>query len=364
MSGGVDSSVTAALLKKEGYEVTGVFIKTWQPDWLPCTWQDERRDAMRVAAHLDIPFLTYDLSKEYKKNVADYFIEEYKAGRVPNPDVMCNKEIKFGGFLKKALEMGADYIATGHYVRSLQERKIRNSNIEIRNKTQIQNSKQKKQNTLLRGIDGNKDQSYFLWTLTQKQLNKCLFPVGEYEKPEIRKFAEKFKLPTAQKKDSQGICFLGEVDMKDFLKHYIDEKHGDVLNEKGEVIGRHDGAVFFTIGQRHGFTTQKESDETLPYYVVEKSVVKNTITVANEYQEKQHAKKEILLENINWISEKPKVGYEYDAQIRYRQKAEKCMLTRNDDKTSIIFNNPQNVPSGQSLVLYSGDTCLGGGIIA
>ncbi|MFC1720904.1 tRNA 2-thiouridine(34) synthase MnmA [Patescibacteria group bacterium] len=343
MSGGVDSSVAATLLKKDGYDVTGVFIKTWQPDWLPCTWPEERRDAMRVAAHLNIPFLTFDLSKEYKKNVADYFITEYKKGRVPNPDVMCNKEIKFGAFLKKALEMGADYVATGHYTRLE----------KIENKYK-----------LLRGIDDNKDQSYFLWTLNQKQLKNCLFPVGEYEKPEIRKFAEKFKLPTAQKKDSQGICFLGEVEMKDFLKHYIEEKPGDVLNERGEIIGTHDGAVFFTIGQRHGFNTRKEGDKSLPYYVVAKNIKKNTITVAHEYAEREYAKKEIFLENMNWISGKPKVGKEYDAQIRYRQQPEKCILTRNDEKTSIIFEHPQNVPSGQSLVLYEADVCIGGGIIA
>ncbi len=345
MSGGVDSSVAAALLKKQGYNVTGVFIKTWQPEWLPCTWTDERRDAMRVAARLDIPFLTFDLSKEYKKNVADYFITEYKKGRIPNPDVMCNKEIKFGAFLKKALENGADFVATGHYARLRQP------------------ASNKQGATLLRGVDEDKDQSYFLWTLTQEQLNKCLFPVGEYKKTQIRKLAEKFKLPTAQKKDSQGICFLGEIEMKDFLKHYIDEKPGKVLNEKGEVIGKHDGAVFYTIGQRHGFSTKKEGNDSLPYYIVSKNIEKNTITVAHEYEEKEYAKKEIFLEQVNWISDRPKVGKKHQVQIRYRQKALVCMLSRNDDKTSIIFEEAQNVPSGQSLVLYNCDICLGGGII-
>ena len=195
LSGGVDSSVSAALLKKQSFEVVGVFIKTWHPDFLECNEEEERRDAMRVAAHLDIPFLTFDFEKVYKKEVADYMIAEYRAGRTPNPDVMCNKEVKFGAFLKKALSIGAQYIATGHYA-------------------------QNKNNKLMKANDPEKDQAYFLWTLNQKQLSKIIFPVGHLKKTEVRKLAKKFNLPVSEKKDSQGICFLGEVDLKKFLKHY------------------------------------------------------------------------------------------------------------------------------------------------
>src|SRR3989344_5800986 len=238
LSGGVDSAVSATLLKKVGCEVVGAFIKTWQPPLMMgqaggCGWREERRDAMRVAAHLNIPFITIDLEKEYKESVVDYMIGEYRSGRTPNPDVMCNKEVKFGAFMKRALDLGADAIATGHYARTtLQEV----PNLE----TSLQ---------LLCGIDDNKDQSYFLWTLTQEQLSKTIFPVGHLYKNEVRGFAKKFKLPVANKKDSQGICFLGHIDMKDFLSHYIKVECGNVLNLQGAKIGEHDGAVFYTLGQ-------------------------------------------------------------------------------------------------------------------
>jgi len=333
LSGGVDSSVAAALLKKEGYNVTGVFIKVWSPDWLPCIWKDERRDAMKVAAHLDIPFLTFDFEKEYKEGVVDYMVNEYKVGRVPNPDVMCNKEVKFGAFLNKALEMGADFVATGHYVRLKNPR-------------------------LLKGIDENKDQSYFLWTLSQKQLKHCLFPIGEYKKSEVRNMAEKFNLPTANKKDSQGLCFVGKVDMKEFLKHYIKEKRGNVVNEDGEIIGEHDGAFFYTIGQRHGFTITDKSTEEKPYYIVTKDMNTNTITVSHRNKEKDFAKKEVNLKNVNWISSVPQNG-SLEAKIRYRQDMQKCSV----DNNTVRFDKPQNAASGQSLVLYKGDECIGGGIM-
>src|SRR3989344_1546555 len=222
LSGGVDSAVSAALLKKAGFEVVGVFIKTWHPEFLECNEEEERRDAMRVAAHLDIPFLTFDLEKIYKKEVADYMIAEYKAGRTPNPDVMCNKEVKFGAFLKKAILMGADFVATGHYARVAQVK-------SVKYKVKSKNSKLSTFNLQLStGCDSTKDQSYFLWTLNQKQLSKIIFPIGHLKKTEVRKLAKKFKLPVAEKKDSQGICFLGAVDLKNFLKHYIEEKRGEV----------------------------------------------------------------------------------------------------------------------------------------
>ena len=210
LSGGVDSSVSALLLKKAGYDVTGVFIKVWHPDFLPCNWKEDRRDAMRICAQLDIPFLFFDFEKEYKREVVDYMVSEYKLGRTPNPDVMCNKYIKFGSFLKKAKEMGADFIATGHYAR------ITNNKQSITNNRFV----------LEEGVDKNKDQSYFLWTLTGEQLEQVFFPIGNLEKSEVRKIAKKNKLITFEKKDSQGLCFVGQVDMKDFLSHFIKTKKG------------------------------------------------------------------------------------------------------------------------------------------
>ncbi|MES2436980.1 MAG: tRNA 2-thiouridine(34) synthase MnmA [Patescibacteria group bacterium] len=337
MSGGVDSSVSAALLKDAGYDVTGVFIKVWHPDWLPCEWKEERRDAMRVAAHLNIPFLTIDLEQEYKKSVADYMIEEYRKGRTPNPDVMCNKEIKFGSFLQKALEMGADYIATGHYA-------------------QISNA------ILKEGADQNKDQSYFLWTLTDKQLKHVLFPVGHLTKPEVRKLAEKYKLPTATKKDSQGICFIGKVDMREFLSHYISPIPGNVVNEKGEIIGNHEGALFYTIGQRHGFIVTEKTPHDKPYYIVDKNTDANTLTVSQKFSE--HDLKTVYsvgLTDVNWNQNFAiDISKKYSARIRYRQDPQECMISNNE----IIFSMPQQgVSVGQSVVVYDGDLCFGGGII-
>lgn len=350
LSGGVDSSVAAALLKKEGYEVTGVFIKTWYPDFLSpaparlrrdgCTWKEERLDAMRVAAHLNIPFLTFDFEKEYKKNVADYFINEYKMGRTPNPDVMCNKEIKFGAFLKKARALGADFIATGHYAR----------------KDKVQ---------LLTGIDADKDQAYFLWTLSQEQLKHALFPIGKYKKNEVRKLAKKFGLPTAEKKDSQGICFLGKTDMKEFLSHYMTPCVGSLVNEAGDIIGTHQGAFFYTLGERHGFTITVHDDQAKPYYIVKKDLKNNIITVSHVIHNKgpTFVQKEINLENVNWVSGvAPDESKQYMAQIRYHGEFLPCRAKESGKK--VIFEKPCLVASGQSIVLYDGDVCLGGGIVA
>src|SRR3989338_5279788 len=219
LSGGVDSAVSAALLKQQGYSVTGVFIKVWQPDFLPCSWREERRDAMKVAIALDIPFLFFDFEEEYKKGVVDTVVREYKAGRTPNPDVLCNKEIKFGAFWKKAKEMGADYIATGHYAQIIPRFDLGISEVEPR--------------LLLEGKDKEKDQSYFLWTLNRNDLTHILFPVGSLEKGEVRKLARRYHLPVSDKKDSQGICFIGEIRMDEFLSHFISTKPGKVLNTRG-----------------------------------------------------------------------------------------------------------------------------------
>lgn len=338
MSGGVDSSVSAALLKKAGYDVTGVFIKVWQPDWITCTWKEDRLDAMRVAAKLEIPFITLDLEKEYKEEVVDYMIREYKAGRTPNPDVMCNRFVKFGGFFNWAMKQGADFVATGHYA-------------------QIKGGK------LIAGEDSNKDQTYFLWTLTQEQISKTLFPVGNIEKPEVRKLAKKFNLPNAEKKDSQGLCFIGKIDIKDFLSHYMESKKGNVLNEKGEVIGEHDGAFFFTIGERHGFTITEKTPHDEPYYVISKDIEKNTITVANKNVEGNlpNGISKITLTEVNWNQGEALTGKKLTGRTRYR--AELQEITFTDEKT-VTFSTPQSTISpGQSLVIYDGNVCLGGGVI-
>jgi tRNA-specific 2-thiouridylase len=357
MSGGVDSSVAAALLQEQGYEVVGVFIRTWHPEFIKCNEEEERHDAMRVAAHLNVPFLTFDFEDVYKKQVADYMIFEYKAGRTPNPDVMCNKEVKFGAFLKKALSMGADFVATGHYA---QNKKLKRSDL-----------KEVKNFCLLKGVDPSKDQVYFLWTLKQEQLSRILFPVGDLNKTEVRKLAKKFELPVAEKKDSQGICFLGTVDLKDFLKHYVKEKKGDVLNDKEEKIGYHDGAVFSTLGERHGFTVTKKSPKDGPYYIFNKNVKKNILYVSQDKNFKRFDLKEsenfcISLENINWISEVPEENRTYTAQIRYHGEFFPCQIKckeSNAEQAEVIFKKPTFVASGQSCVIYDKNICLGGGVI-
>jgi len=354
MSGGVDSSVTAALLnKKRNYDVYGVFIRGWYPSGIPCTWRQDRRDAMRVAALLDIPFYTFDLSREYKKHIIDYMIKEYAAGRTPNPDIMCNKYIKFDSFLNKALEIGADHIATGHYI------KIQN----LKRKAKNYNSK------LKIAKDINKDQSYFLWTLTQKQLKYCLFPLGDYSKPEVREMAKKFKLPVANKRDSQGLCFVGEFKMEDFLKEHIKPKPGKILDHEGKIIGDHNGVQYYTVGQRHGIgrtclPAGKAGVE--PLYIVEKNLKKNTLTVAPKSKERKYYKSEIKIKDINWLSgELPDTEKTYQARIRYRQTLQNCKIEKIKTDIKIIFEEPQKaVAAGQSLVLYDNEEMLGGGIIA
>lgn len=359
LSGGVDSSVAASLLKKQGFNVVGVFIKIWQPKWGSCGWKEDRRDAMRVAMHLDITFKELDLSEEYQKEVADYMIGEYKNGRTPNPDVMCNTRIKFGAFLQWALKHGADFVATGHYARI--KKTIKQKNNKTNN---IQCSMSNVQ--LLSGIDGGKDQSYFLWQLKQSQLKQVLFPVGGYEKSEVRKIAKKFGLPTADKKDSQGICFIGKVGMKDFLKKYIKEKRGNVLNAKGEVIGHHDGAFFLTIGQRRGFTITKKGIDDKPYYVVAKDVKKNTVTVASDKKTiKQENKKTIFINQVNWIMDEPVENKKYLARFRHLQELKVCKVKKlkNNDYQIEFIKPREGIAPGQSLVVYDGQKCLGGGII-
>lgn len=371
MSGGVDSSVSAFLLKKAGYKVVGVFIKTWHPSFIECNEEEERLDAMRVAAFLDIPFLTLDLEEVYKKEVADYMISEYKLGRTPNPDVMCNKSVKFGGFLDKALELGADFVATGHYVNVRQE----NHSFSQVLGSQAQPDHSKKNNSLAalnssffclqKAVDPKKDQSYFLWTLKSEQLKNILFPVGHLKKEEVRKIAKKANLPVAYKKDSQGICFLGDIDLKDFLKHYIKEKKGKVLNEIGEVIGYHEGVVFYTKGERHGFVITKKTESDKRYYVIDKDINKNILYVSfdKNFQLSKNNKNTIIT-NLSFVDEVPLENKIYEIQLRYHGEFIKAKLKFiNKDKIEVLTDEPLQVAGGQSIVIYDKDTVLGGGVV-
>ena len=342
LSGGVDSSVSAKRLIDQGFNIVGVFIKTWQPDFLVCTWEAERLDAMRVAAHLGIPFLTCDATESYKTDVAEYMISEYKEGRTPNPDVMCNRYVKFGTFLEFMKANGGSKIATGHYAR-----------VEERGGTFH----------LFRGVDATKDQSYFLWTLTQDQLVHTYFPVGDTVKTDVRKEAEKHDLPTFTKADSQGVCFLGDIDIEEFLSHYIETKPGSVLNEKGTPIGTHTGALFYTIGQRHGFTITTETTESVPHYVVEKSITNNTITVGTK--PRKVTGNRIRVTGLNLIQ--GSLPQACDAQFRYRQHPFRvhCELMNDTHAILEVVDQDVDMPSlGQSCVFYNGEECLGGGIIA
>jgi tRNA-uridine 2-sulfurtransferase len=343
LSGGVDSSVAALRLQKAGYNVVGVFIKVWHPDFLVCNWEQERLDAMRVAAHLDIPFLTCDAEAAYRDDVAKYFINEYLHGRTPNPDVMCNKHVKFGAFVKFAKAKGADYIATGHYAQKVGDGK---------------------EAKLLRGIDNNKDQSYFLYSLTNEQLAFTLLPIGDTTKDMIRKEATKAKVPTATKKDSQGVCFLGHIDIKDFLSHYTELVPGVVHDEMGNIIGQHDGALIYTIGQRHGFTINTRSEAREAYYVVGKNLTTNTITVSPS-KPILRSHKELML-TASTIRQPIAVGEVMSAQTRYRQKPFKVrILTIAFDQIELEVLEPTEAAAvGQSCVLYQGNHCIGGGIIA
>jgi len=371
MSGGVDSSVAAALLKKQGFEVVGVFMKPWSPTMLnivsnvsvdKCTWKEDRENAMMVASVLGIPFKTWDFSKEYKKLVTDYMVREYRAGRTPNPDVMCNKEIKFGLFFDKAIKEGADYIATGHYVR------LKRNEHGTKNKEHAHRS-------LFTAHDSNKDQSYFLWTLNQKILSRCLFPIGDYLKPEVRKLAKKFRLPNHDKKDSQGVCFIGPLDMKGFLQIKIKPKKGEIRLlrsdpkgisrsnlENSSMIGYHDGVFYYTIGQRHGLNISIGGG---PYYVVSKDIKKNIIYVGDE---KDLYSRNLKVSNLNWVNENiiphffPNKGHLLvDVKIRYRSKSEKAILSKNG--VLKFFKPVRAITSGQSAVFYKNGELLGGGII-
>jgi tRNA-specific 2-thiouridylase len=335
LSGGVDSAVSAALLQEDGADIVGVFIKGWYPPGMPCTWADDRRDAMRVASHLGIPFHTLDASAEYKKGVIDYLLSEYASGRTPNPDIMCNREVKFGAFYQFARQHHADLVATGHYA-------------------------QARNGTMLRGIDASKDQSYFLWAIPQDALTHTIFPIGHLEKTKVRELAGKYNLPVATKKDSQGICFLGSISVDDFLRSELHPELGQAVNEIGEIVGSHEGALLYTLGQRIPLLDA----EAGPWYVVKKDMNKNVLTVSKN-QNTLMPQKVITLTQTNWFATNTAADVsEVEAQYRYHgPKVKGSLIT---ETNSFVPNSPieESVAAGQSLVLYQGEQCIGGGIIA
>jgi len=357
MSGGVDSSVAAGLLKKAGYDVLGVHLICWDEESFGCSAGEDRRDAERVAVILDIPFEVWDLKKEYKKKVFDYMISEYKKGRVPNPDVMCNKKIKFGIFFKEAMRRGADYVATGHYARVECELKIGNGKFK---------GKKKEVFKLIEGKDKDKDQSYFLWTLGQKELSKTIFPLGKMLKSEVRREAKKMKLLNAEKKDSQGLCFIGKVDFQDFLRKKIKEKEGVIKDIKGKIIGKHKGSFYYSIGQRKNIGLLGGSEE--PFYVLKKDLKKNELIVGKRNSKEAYFKK-VVLKDINFIEEgvvdKLKRGKEKIwAKIRYRGEKLPVKLKKEKGKWVICFEKKAEFISvGQSAVFYlTGGELIGGGV--
>lgn len=337
MSGGVDSSLTAALLKEQGYDVTGVYMKNWSQDLpgMKCPWADDLADAKRVAVQLGIDLKVYDFETEYRQKVVDYMIEEYKAGRTPNPDIMCNQEVKFKLFLDAALEDGADMIATGHYAR-------------------VENAR------LLKAKDENKDQTYFLYRVTGEALSKTLFPLGSFTKPEVREMAKERGLFTAGKKDSQGICFVGQVGVRDFLSQYVTVAPGDIIDKpSGQVLGRHDGAIFYTLGQRHGLNL----GGGLPYYVVSKDMDANEVYVTRDLNDDALWRRNVRLGSLHWINESPREG-DYHVRVRHRAPLVLAGLSMSESEAELRLFEPQRaIATGQSVVIYSGDACLGGGII-
>jgi tRNA-specific 2-thiouridylase len=336
LSGGVDSSVTAALLQEQGYEVIGVYMKNWSQDLpgFPCPWKEDYQDAKRVAVQLGIPFKMYDFETEYRHKVVDYMIKEYKAGCTPNPDIMCNQEVKFKLFLETCLEDGADLIATGHYAKT-------------------------KNGKLYKAKDDNKDQTYFLYRITEDALKKTLFPLGGYTKPEVRELAKKFGLVTAAKKESMGICFVGKVGIKEFLQQYVETEPGEIHDQNGKVIGEHDGAIFYTLGQRHGL----DVGGGLPYYVTGKDMKKNVIYVTADLNDTGLWSKQIKISQEHWIGNplaQTAQGRTLSVRTRHRAALVECTYEKGVIK---LKDEIRAVTPGQSAVLYKDDLVLGGGIV-
>ncbi len=351
MSGGVDSSVTALLLKEQGYDVIGIFMKNWDDtDELGyCTATEDYKDVALVADQIGIPYYSVNFEKEYHDRVFSYFLEEYKKGRTPNPDVMCNKEIKFKAFLDYAMELGADYVATGHYARVVRDEDGKAH--------------------LLRGKDSNKDQTYFLSQLSQEQLSKAMFPLGEIEKSEVREIAEKANLATAKKKDSTGICFIGERDFKDFLMNYLPAKSGEMQTLDGEVVGKHDGLMYYTIGQRKGLGIGGSKDGTNePWFAIGKNLEENVLYVGQGYENDHLYADTLDASDFLFTGDAEELPREFRsmAQFRYRQKAVPVTVYLDETRTKarVVFDEAARaITPGQAIVLYDGDECLGGGII-
>lgn len=334
MSGGVDSSLTAALLLEQGYEVTGVYMKNWSQDLpgMKCPWAEDLADAKRVAVQLGIDLKVFDFEAEYRDKVVGYMIDTYREGRTPNPDIMCNQEVKFKLFLDASLSDGADMIATGHYART-------------------------KDGKLLRAVDDNKDQTYFLYRVTSDALQRTLFPLGDYTKPEVREMAKERGLYTASKKESMGICFVGRVGIKEFLGQYVETVPGAIIDKNsGKKLGMHDGAIFYTIGQRHGL----DIGGGLPYYVIGKDMAANEVYVSTNLQDEALWKQTITLTALHWIGEDPEDG-EYQIRVRHRAP---LVAAQRVGGTLQLDDAQRAVAPGQSIVIYDGDECLGGGIIS
>lgn len=348
MSGGVDSSVSALLLMQQGYQVEGLFMKNWEEDdgTEYCTAMDDMADAQAVCDKLEIPLHKANFAAEYWDNVFEYFLEEYKAGRTPNPDILCNREIKFKAFLEYAIELGADYIATGHYVRR---------------------GERGGHTCLLKGLDNNKDQSYFLHQVGEAEIKKTLFPVGELEKPDVRRIAEEHDLITHNKKDSTGICFIGERRFKDFLQQYLPAQPGKIETDTGDVIGDHSGLMYYTIGQRQGLHIGGLKDyPEEPWFVAGKDLERNVLIAVQGLQNDLLFTDWLTSDSLFWINgTAPETPYTCKAKVRYRQDDQDCLLEKQENGSYIVhFNQPQRaITPGQSVVFYQDDLCLGGGAI-
>ncbi|MDT2814302.1 tRNA 2-thiouridine(34) synthase MnmA [Vagococcus carniphilus] len=350
MSGGVDSSVTALLLKEQGYDVVGVFMKNWDDtdDMGVCTATEDYKDVAKVANQIGVPYYSVNFEKEYWNRVFEYFLAEYRLGRTPNPDVMCNKEIKFKAFLDYAMQLGADYVATGHYAQVTHDE---DGTVHM-----------------LRGVDNNKDQTYFLSQLSQEQLAKTMFPLGHMEKSEVREIAEKANLATAKKKDSTGVCFIGEKNFKEFLGKYLPAQPGKMVTLDGQVKGDHAGLMYYTIGQRQGLGIgggQGESSE--PWFVVGKELATNTLLVGQGFHHEHLYATSLEASDIHFTTnEKKETEFTCTAKFRYRQQDTEVKVILNDDQTkaTVIFSEPvRAITPGQAVVFYQGDECLGGGLI-
>ena len=365
LSGGVDSAVSAYLLQKQGYAVEAAFMKNWSDTAglvkNECPWLSDRREALRAAAFLKIPLHTLDFEKQYQKTVMHYFFKEYKAGRTPNPDVMCNKEIKFKLLYDWAMRKGFDYLATGHYAR-VYRRGISNSQFQISKQKHFK--PQAPDFKLLRSNDEFKDQTYFIYNIKSEQLPHLLFPIGGMKKGQVKKMAEKIGLPNAGRKESMGLCFVGKIRLKEFLSQKIKPKSGPIIGPKGEILGKHEGLQQFTIGQRQGLKVGGSG----PYFVCKKDLKGNKLFVTDNPQDKRLFVDEVQLHSVNWVNPPYKLTPKsYKLSGRYRHQGELVPLTISKIKTDIYrvqFQHPQKaVASGQSLVLYKGKECVGGGVI-